>query len=252
MSEKDTKLTQEQIDKIKAETEKIRAEMAITQQKAAIELAQLNTELETARAEATMKRIEVENMERAAAIEKSHDFYHNVYRFSTAVTAASVQDCMNRLLYWHRNDPGCPMEIIFSSPGGSVIDGLVLYDFIQELKSKGHKVITSTFGMAASMAGILLQAGDVRKMHKEAWLLIHEVSFGAGGKIGEIEDTVEWIKRIQERTLDIFAKRSAEAKTAGTATKALTKSELRKHWLRKDWWISSDEALAWGLVDEVV
>ena len=55
------------------------------------------------------------------------------------------------------------------------------------------------------MAGILLQAGDIRIMGAESWLMIHEISFGASGKIGEIEDTVEWVKKIQERVVKIFA-----------------------------------------------
>jgi ATP-dependent protease ClpP protease subunit len=94
--------------------------------------------------------------------------------------------------------------------------------------------------MAASMAGILLQAGDTRVMAKESWLMIHEASFGASGKIGDVEDTVEWVKMVQERILSIFSERSG-----------LTKAFLKKNWQRKNWWISSDYALKLNLIDEV-
>jgi ATP-dependent protease ClpP protease subunit len=86
-----------------------------------------------------------------------------------------------------------------------------LYDFIQELKFAGHTVITKTLGMAASMAGILLQAGSKRVMGSEAYVLIHEVSFMAGGPIGVVEDEVEFVKMIQARVLDIFARKAARA-----------------------------------------
>jgi ATP-dependent protease ClpP protease subunit len=103
------------------------------------------------------------------------------------------------------------VTIVFDSPGGSVIDGLHLYDFLQELKGQGHIVITKTLGMAASMAGILLQAGSRRVMGSEAYVLIHEVSFMAGGPIGVVEDEVEFVKMIQSRVLDIFARKAARA-----------------------------------------
>jgi ATP-dependent Clp endopeptidase proteolytic subunit ClpP len=130
------------------------------------------------------------------------------------------------------------MEIIFSSGGGSIVDGMALYDFIQDLRAQGHRITTSTLGIAASMAGILLQAGDVRTMGREAWLMIHEAAFRTEGKIGEIEDTVDWIKKVQERVLLIFAARSQ-----------MSAEDIRAKWTRRDWWIDSDEALQLGLVD---
>jgi ATP-dependent Clp endopeptidase proteolytic subunit ClpP len=147
---------------------------------------------------------------------------------------------MRRLAIWHRLEPGSDIEIIFTSPGGDVISGLALFDYIQELRASGHKVTTKAQGYAASMASILLQAGDVRVMNAEAWLLIHEASFGAGGKLGEVEDTVEWVKKVSKRIKDIYAKRSS-----------LTAPQIEQRWRRKDWWIDADEALKLGFCDEI-
>lgn len=166
--------------------------------------------------------------------------YHHVYLFKGPVADDSVSKCMDQLTLWHRNEPKCDMEVIFNSPGGGVVSGMALWDHIQYLRAAGHKITTSTVGMAASMAGILLQAGDVRIMGKESWLLIHEGSFGAMGSVGEVEDTVEWVKKIGDRIADIFASRSKMSKAA-----------IKRKWHRKDWWISSDEALRLGFVDEV-
>lgn len=179
--------------------------------------------------------------QRATRAELAKDEHHRVYVFDKQVGEASVTACIHKLAEWSRNDPGCDIEIVFNSPGGSVIDGMALYDYICQVKRKGHKVTTNTLGMAASMAGILLQAGDVRQMGSEAWLLIHEGSFGAGGSVGQVEDTVEWVKKIQLRILAIFASRST-----------LTAKQIQNRWSRRDWWLSSDDALKLGFIDEVV
>lgn len=166
--------------------------------------------------------------------------YQHVYHYTDAVDGGSSRRCMAQIDVWHHSDPTCTFEICFSSPGGSVIDGMALFDYILQMRAAGHVVITSTIGMAASMAGILLQAGDLRRMGRESYLLIHEVSFGAGGKIGEVEDEVKFVKKIQERVLKIFADRSR-----------LSVAQLKTRWERKDWWLDSDEALRLGLIDEV-
>lgn len=254
----DRELTPEERDRYAAEAEKFRAEAKkleieakLAEQRQKAELLHAATLQRMVDDEAYIRNLSRLQAERTWQIEQSKDVYHHIYRFNSVVGESSVKNCMDNLLLWHRTEPGCDIEIIFSSPGGSVIDGLVLFDFIGELRDHGHRVTTSTYGMAASMAGILLQAGDKRIMHKEAWLLIHEISFGTGGSMGTVEDTVEWLKGIQDRILDIFAARCAQAKKNGTATKPLTKGQLEKGWRRKDWWISSDNALTLGLVDEV-
>ena len=71
-----------------------------------------------------------------------------------------------------------------------------LFDYIQELRRDGHYVTTSARGMAASMAGILLQAGGHRVMGREAQVLIREVSSFAIRKVGEIEDEVTLLKSL--------------------------------------------------------
>lgn len=176
-----------------------------------------------------------QDAEAAASNERNH-----VYHFLSDVNTGSAVRCIQKLTTWSRIDPGCDIEIVFTSPGGSIIDGFALFDHIQTIRRAGHRVTTSALGMAASMAGVLLQAGDHRVMSRESWLLIHEASFGAGGSFGDVEDTVEWVRRMQDRILDIFAERST-----------MTKRQLKAKWTRRDWWISADEALAAGFIDEV-
>ncbi|MAH46095.1 hypothetical protein CMI37_09695 [Candidatus Pacearchaeota archaeon] len=202
----------------------------------------LKTESETRKtaAEAGKSEIEFEKAYSSRQKELLSDEENHLYRFSKEVSFNSVQACMNKLTQWHRKDPKCKIEIVFSSPGGSIIDGFELFDFIQYLRGKGHFVTTGSLGMAASMAGILLQAGDVRWIGHQAWLMIHRAAFGAIGKTYEIEDEVKLVKRIEGRILDIFTSRSN-----------LTRHKIVRNWDRKDWWIDADEAVEMGLVDEV-
>jgi ATP-dependent Clp endopeptidase proteolytic subunit ClpP len=187
------------------------------------------------------KRIEHERM-------LSGDFFHKTFYFDSDVNSKSVGFCMDQLDQWDRMNPGgTTIEIAITSPGGGVIDGLALFDHIQYLKRKGHVINTVALGVAASMGGILLQAGTRRIMTKESWLLIHEISGVMMGSYGEMEDRMEWVSRTQRRILEVFAKRAADS----GAPNPITVKQLEKNWKRKDWWIDSDEALSLGLVDEV-
>lgn len=191
-------------------------------------------------AEAEEAEILTRQAKRKEEEELATDKYHFVYPFTSQVTSATVESCIEQLTKWSRSSPGCSIEIVFNSPGGDVIEGMALFDFIQLMKQRGHHITTTALGMAASMAGILLQAGTIRVMGAEAWLLIHEASFGAFGKMGEVEDRVKWVEAVQKRILKIFASRSK-----------LSEQQIKNRWRRKDWWLSSEDCLRHKFVDEV-
>ena len=220
----------------KPSNEEIKANVALT----LAEVNKLEAETRKIKAEAEKEEIETERAREKRLKEKSIDDENFLYRFSHHVCRTSTMECMSRLTEWHRINPKCDMEIIFSSPGGSIIDGFELFDFIQDLRNKGHKITTGSLGMAASMAGVLLQAGDVRWIGHQSWLMIHRAAFGAIGKTYEVEDEVRLVKRIEDRIVDIFTSRSK-----------LSTSKLRRTWDRKDWWINADECLELNLVDEI-
>lgn len=180
----------------------------------------------------------------------TNDVFHHFYNFNTQVDSKTVEACMDRLSYWHRTSSGCDIEIVFTSPGGDMLSGFILFDYIQSLRRQDHKITTGTLGMAASMAGTLLQAGDVRYMGKEAWLMLHEGQMGVQGKVSDVEDSLAWTARLRGRVVDIIASRCGQASKV-TAKQPLTKTKITTNIKRKDWWISSDEALTMGLVDEV-
>lgn len=167
--------------------------------------------------------------------------YHQIYTFNQPIDEKTVSFCIDQLDIWSRMFPNCDIEIIFNSPGGNMIEGFALFDYLQLLRNKGHKIIVTALGWAASMAAVLLQAGDVRQIGEQSLLLIHEASFGTQGKAGEMEDAMKMVKKMQKRIVEIFAGRSKMKATM-----------LEKKWKRRDWSLTAEEALKYGLVDKII
>lgn len=186
-----------------------------------------------ARIEANAAELEWKRME--ASKDEAH-----IYTFLGPVDLESTQVCIDSIGQWHREDPDRPIEIVFNSPGGGVMDGLALFDYIHEIREKGTRIDTVVLGSAASMAGVLLQAGEKRILGKHAYMMIHEVSAGAIGSMSKLEDATAFLKQLQGRLLTILASRSN-----------LTEDEIKEKWERKDWWLSAEEALELGFADEI-
>ncbi len=198
-------------------------------------------ELQKARLELEQAQITLEKLKHEVAAEKAAPAHSQIYTFYAEVDEESVRACMDELGQWSRLTPGAAITIVFNSPGGNVIDGLALFDFIQQLKRSGHYVTTIALGEAASMGGILLQAGDKRVIGANAFMLIHEVSSGSQGKASVLKDSLEFVKRLQKSLLTILAQRSK-----------LSVDEIAKNWERRDWWLDADEAVKLGFADEIL
>lgn len=147
---------------------------------------------------------------------------------------------IDALEHWEYRDPGEPVLVTIDSPGGSVMDGIAIFDTILRLRRKGHFVTTRGRGMIASMAAILMQSGTERVMDENAQFMLHEISFRTGGKVSEMEDDVEFAKKLERRMLNILAERST-----------MTARQIASKWKKKDWWMSAEEALELGFIDRV-
>lgn len=188
---------------------------------------------ETARAELDLEVARRREIEAEADADRAR-----TYTFYSDVDAEAVRRCLADLGQWSRRDPGAPITVIFNSPGGSVLDGLALFDYLRRLRAQGHEVTTVAIGRAASMGAVLLQAGDRRLIGENTFLLVHEVSHTSIGKVSEMEDSVEFSRRLQKRLLSILASRAA-----------LTEAQIQRRWARKDWWLDAAEAVELGLAD---
>lgn len=192
-------------------------------------------QLDTERATLELQQLRRRERDNRADAGEAH-----VFTFYAPVEADTVQHCMAELGRWSRSSPGAPITITFNSPGGSVLDGLALFDFIRHLRAAGHHVTTMALGRAASMGAVLLQAGDTRVMGANAFLLIHEVSNQSNGRVSEMEDGVEFSRRLQQRLLTVLAERAV-----------LTSAQIQRRWSRKDWWLDAGEAVDAGLADVI-
>lgn len=164
----------------------------------------------------------------------------NEYMFYNPVVEPTVAKAMHDLELWARQRPGEPMVVTFNSPGGLVTDGFALYDFLRDLSRRGHHITTRCIGMAASMGAILMQAGDDRVMTPNAYLMIHEISGGAEGKLSEMEDVAKVVKAFQDRALTILTNRSN-----------MSKNVISAKWKKRDWYMDAPEALRQGFIDRV-
>jgi ATP-dependent protease ClpP protease subunit len=197
------------------------------------------------------------------------DWNHMTYSFSEPVDSESVHTCMAQLNQWVRTHKAegsttpLNIEIVFDSPGGSVFDGMHLFDYIRWVRSQGHRVTTVALGNAASMAGILIQAGDERVIGKESYLLIHKITEARWLDVAssdEYEDRLERLKKMEARIWNIFANRAADVllqrqpKRGGKSRGELVQETLdtiKRQTSKRDWWLDSDECLQFGFVDTV-
>lgn len=191
-------------------------------------------------AEAEVAELEAAEKRREDADHRASANQARIYPFVGSVSHASVQSCIATLGAWSRRDPKADITIAFNSPGGDVFEGLALYDYIQELRAKKHHITTAARGMAASMGGVLLQAGDKRVIGPNCYLMIHEISTLGIGKVSDIEDEVELCKRLQDRIVGILAERSK-----------MTTKQIKAKWTRRDWWLDATETVKLKFADEI-
>jgi len=144
-----------------------------------------------------------------------------------------------QLLYLESADKGKDISIYINSPGGTVHDGLGIYDTMQFISSEVSTICT---GMAASMASVLLVAGTKGKRSalKHSRIMIHQPSGGMQGQSSDMEITVREIQKLRKELYTIIADHS------GQPFEKVEKDSDR------DYWMTSQEALDYGMVDKIL
>jgi ATP-dependent Clp protease protease subunit len=193
-----------------------------------------------AKALAEQEEIALRVRQRAEIELLTRNDFHNVYVFDDDVDAQSVNQCVQTITGWVRQEPGCDIEIQLNTSGGSIFAGFALIDFIRDLRNRGHKVTAVVYGYAASMGAVILQAADHRVIGENAFLLIHEGSLFTAGDWGKVQDEMELFKKLQKKILTLLVTRSK-----------LGETKIKNSWKRQDWWLTAEESLAAGFVDEV-
>lgn len=157
----------------------------------------------------------------------------------TQVDDYSANVIQAQLLYLDSADPGKDVSIYINSPGGSVYAGLGIYDTMQYISSD---VATICTGMAASMAAVLLVAGQEGKRFalKHSRVMIHQPMGGAQGQASDIEITAREILKLKHELYTIIANHSGQS---------LEKVERDSD---RDYWMTSQEALDYGMIDKIL
>ena len=147
-------------------------------------------------------------------------------------------DDLNKIEYKNRK----PIEIkICVSPGGEIASGNVLIGKMEQFKKIGYTIITTVEGMAASMAFMILIHGSIRRASEYATIMCHQLSRGHFGNYSDIEVDFNECKRIQ----------SVMDKMIINNTK-ITKKLLKNKTSGKDWYMDSQEALKYNVIDEIL
>jgi ATP-dependent Clp protease, protease subunit len=178
--------------------------------------------------------------------ERSYDLYSRLMKERVIFFSGEVEEHMcniivAQLLFLEAENPEQPINMYIKSPGGSVYDGLAVYDVMQYIKCP---VYTYVAGWAASMGSFIAQAGEPghRYLLPRSMTMIHQPSSGTRGKITDMEiDLVESIRLKKEMT-ELYVKHNSQGKTY----------EDFVNLLDRDKWLTATQAIELGLADQIV
>ena len=183
-------------------------------------------------------------IEQSSRGEKSFDIFSRLLRERIIFLGTEINDTVAnviiaQLLYLSSQDLEAPITMYLNTPGGSVYDGLAIYDTMQYIPNEVQTVCT---GLAASMGSVLLCAGEKGKRFAlpHSRIMIHQPLGGAHGQASDIEITAKEILKLKGELYQIIADHS------GKTLKQIEKDTDRDHYL------SSEEALDYGIIDEII
>ncbi|MCU0726957.1 MAG: ATP-dependent Clp protease proteolytic subunit [Planctomycetes bacterium] len=158
---------------------------------------------------------------------------------SEPVSAELTQKVLPRLLVLEAEDPTAPVKVLINSPGGAVDDGFAIYDMMRFIRCP---VTTICVGLAASAATIILLGGAKgrRLALPNTRILLHQPSQAMQGVASDIAISAREILRIRERINKLLC-----AETGQSEERVLED-------LNRDYWLSAEEAVSYGLISRVV
>lgn len=176
--------------------------------------------------------------------ERSYDIYSRLLKDRIIFIGTAIDDhvanlVIAQMLFLQMEDAKKDIHIYLNSPGGSVTAGLAIYDTMQFVTCD---VTTYCMGLAASMGAVLLCAGTKGKRYAlpNSDIMIHQVSGGAQGQASDVERQVEFMFKLKKRLNRILSEHT------GKPIDQVEKDADR------DYYMTAEEAKAYGLVDEVV
>ncbi|KAK2080855.1 ATP-dependent Clp protease proteolytic subunit 2, mitochondrial [Prototheca wickerhamii] len=176
--------------------------------------------------------------------ERAFDIYSRLLRERIVCVNGPIEDysanlIVAQLLYLESEHPEKPIHMYINSPGGVVTAGMAIYDTMQYIKCP---VSTLAVGQAASMASLLVAAGapGQRRSLPHSRIMLHQPSGGAQGQASDIAIHAKEILKMREMLNGLYVHHTGQSKKRIEDT------------LERDYFMNADEALAFGVVDEVV
>jgi ATP-dependent Clp protease, proteolytic subunit ClpP len=176
--------------------------------------------------------------------ERGYDIYSRLLEdriifLGEGVNEQTANVVVAQLLHLANEDPDKDIQLYINSPGGSVYDGLAIYDTMQYIKPD---VQTIGIGLQASMGAFLLSAGAKGKRFvlPNARVMIHQPSSGTQGKVTDQEISLREALEIKERLATIMSENTGQ------------KLDKIKADMERDFWMSAEAAVKYGLADEVI
>lgn len=176
--------------------------------------------------------------------ERAYDIYSRLLNERIIFLGEQVNEhtaniVVAQMLHLAYEDPKKDIKLYINSPGGSVYDGMAIYDTMQYIKPD---VQTIGIGLQASMGAFLLSSGakGKRSMLPHAKVMIHQPSSGTEGKVTDMEIDLKEGLAVKMMTVEILAKNTNH------------KLAKVKNDMERDYWMTPEEAKSYGLIDEII
>ena len=175
--------------------------------------------------------------------ERSYDVYSRLLKdrvifLRGEVNEALANSIVAQLLFLEMEDPDAEISMYINSPGGSVTDGMAIFDTMRYIKPK---VRTVCLGMAASMGAFLLMAGEpgMRLALPNSEVMIHQPLGGASGQATDVEIRAKWLLRTKEKMTRLMSEMTGQ-----------DQEKLRAD-CERDYFMTAEEALNYGIIDQI-
>ena len=175
--------------------------------------------------------------------ERSYDIYSRLLKDRIIFLGGEIDDdvantIVAQLLFLEMEDPDADICLYINSPGGSITAGMAIYDTMQYIKPQ---VRTVCIGMAASMGAFLLMAGEKGKRCAlpNSEVMIHQPLGGAQGQATDVQIRAEWLLKTKEKMIRMKAEMTGQPE------------EVIRRDLERDHFLSAQEALEYGIIDEI-
>ncbi len=176
--------------------------------------------------------------------ERTYDIYSRLLKDRIIFVGATIDDALAnsivaQLLFLQAEDPEKDIHMYINSPGGSTSAGFSIFDTMQYIKPQVNTICT---GFAASFASLLLLAGTSGKRYAlpNSEIMIHQPHGGVQGQASDIAISAKRILQIREKVVQITAERTGQAA-----------DKIEKD-MDRDYFMSAEEALAYGIIDKVI